>query len=589
MDDIVYHRFDAIIIGGGGAGLYAALEVKKSMKNISAKVAVVSKLYPMRSHTGAAQGGVAASLSNMGEDNYEWHAYDTVKGGDYLVDQKAAMVLTKDAPEVIYELEHNGLPFSRTSEGKIAQRRFGGHTHHFGEGPIMRTCYAADRIGHLILHTLYQQCIKEEILFFDEFHVIQLLMSGTDVIGIAAICIADGSLHIFSSKAVMFATGGAGRIFKITSNALSNTGDGPALVARAGIPVEDLEFFQFHPTGIRNIGVLITEGSRGEGGILKNGEGVAFMAQYSPKLKDLAPRDMVSRAITKELLAGRGIMGTGKISDYVHLDLTHLEKGVITQKLPDVREFCMTYTGKDPVEHPIPVHPTAHYTMGGIPTDIDGRVSYSKQVYGGLYAAGECACVSVHGANRLGSNSLLELLVFGRRAGRSIGDYIKHSEQIFIPQDQIDSAMEGYNSLIHRKGTRPVGELYDKLQSTMSEKAGVFRTEKRLKECIAQISEIRELYKEVGVTNNSTDFNYDITRIFELGSVLDLAEIVAIGALMRKESRGGHFREDYPERDDEKFLKHTMVHLDVTKEHDRVTIEYDDVDVSIWEPKPRIY
>ncbi len=591
MSSITYHDFDVIVVGGGGAGLYAALQVS----GVTKRVAVVSKLYPMRSHTGAAQGGVAASLGNMGEDSPEWHAYDTVKGGDYLVDQKAALILAEDAPKVICDLEHKGLPFSRTEQGKIAQRRFGGHTHHFGEGPIMRTCYAADRVGHLILHTLYQQCIKNDITFFDEYHVIKLLMNGNTAVGVAAVRVEDSSLHVFKAKAVLFATGGAGRLFKITSNALANTGDGAALCARAGIPVEDFEFYQFHPTGIKDIGVLITEGTRGEGGILRNRDGEPFMERYSPKLKDLAPRDMVARSITTELLAGRGIVGNKQIDDYVHLDATHLGADVINNKLPDVREFCQTYVGIDPIEQPIPVHPTSHYTMGGIPTNSDGQVEYSKQRYEGLYAAGECACVSVHGANRLGSNSLLELLVFGRRAGLHIGSYCNGASECEVPQSEIEDAHAIWQGILARKESAKssaapsIGEVYNRMQLLMSEKVGVFRNEQGLIECAKELENIRQTYADVKVHNNSTDYNYDTLRIFEVGCMIDLAEVVVEGARMRKESRGGHAREDYPERDDENFLKHTMAHLDISKETGRVSVEYDDVDTSIWEPKPRVY
>lgn len=580
--NITYHTHEAIIIGGGGAGLYAALEASKSVKD----VAVVSKLFPLRSHTGAAQGGVAASLGNMGEDNPEWHAYDTVKGGDYLVDQEAAKILAKEAPEVIYYLENSGLPFSRTAEGKIAQRKFGGHTHHFGKGALMRTCFAADRIGHLILHTLYQQCIKNNINFYDEYHVIKLLMKDDAVTGVAAICVADGSLHIFKAKAIMFATGGSGRLFKITSNALANTGDGAAIVARAGIPLEDMEFFQFHPTGIKGIGVLITEGVRGEGGILRNKLGEPFMEKYSPTLKDLAPRDLVAKYITMELLAGRGIEGSGRIDDYVHLDATHLGKETIIQKLPDVREFCTVYLGIDPIESPIPIHPTAHYTMGGIPTNIDAEVSYSQKTYQGLYAAGECACVSVHGANRLGSNSLLELLVFGRRGGKSMGEYVKQSDFTDVLQHEVEEAQNIHYSLFSRKGEISLGLVHEDLQLLMSEKAGVFRTAQGLEEGMAKLEALRESYKSVGISNNAVDYNYDALRIFELGSMIDLSQIVMEGAHRRKESRGGHTREDYPERDDENFLKHTIAHLSQDKQ---VTITYDPVDTGTWEPKPRIY
>jgi succinate dehydrogenase / fumarate reductase flavoprotein subunit len=415
------HEFDAVIVGAGGAGLYAALEASKT-----AKTAVISKLYPQRSHTGAAQGGIGAALGNVEEDSPEWHAFDTVKGGDYLVDQNAAKILAEDAVRAVYDLENRGLPFSRLESGKIAQRRFGGHTHHFGEGPVHRSCYAADRTGHMILQTLYQQCVKNNVQFFDEFQVVDLLFAddGTTVRGIVVFELKTGELHVFQAKAVLFATGGFGRMFKITSNALANTGDGPALLARSGIPLEDMEFFQFHPTGIKGMGILITEGVRGEGGILKNRDGERFMERYAPTLLDLAPRDMVSRAIMTEVADGKGVNGNRKIDDYVWLDASHLGREVVEQKIPDIADFCRTYLGVDPAEEPMPVQPTAHYAMGGIPTDVDGRVDTGSRVYNGLYAAGEAACVSVHGANRLGTNSLVDLVVFGRRAGMHIAEYV---------------------------------------------------------------------------------------------------------------------------------------------------------------------
>src|SRR5690554_7783770 len=420
---------DVVIVGAGGSGLMAALYAKEG----GADVAVISKLHPLRSHTGAAQGGIGAALGNLEEDSPEWHAFDTVKGSDYLGDQDAIEIMCQEAPEVVLELEHMGLPFSRTEDGKIAQRRFGGHSHHFGEGPVRRSCYAADRTGHMILQTLYQQCIKAGVMFFDEFQVLDLVLSEGRAAGVVAYQIRTGDLHIFHAKAVLFATGGFGRMFAVTSNALAFTGDGPAIAFRNGVPLEDMEFFQFHPTGIYKLGILITEGVRGEGGVLRNNQGERIMERYAPTMKDLASRDVVSRAIYHEVRAGRGIGG----KRYVHLDATRLGPEVVATKLPDIADFCRTYLGIDPTYEPIPVQPTAHYAMGGIPTDVDARVVIDPDntVLPGLYAAGECACVSVHGANRLGTNSLLDLVVFGRRAGIDMARYCREAELPPLPAD----------------------------------------------------------------------------------------------------------------------------------------------------------
>ena len=422
------HQFDAVIVGSGGAGLYAALEASSTAGQ--SRTAVISKLHPIRSHTGAAQGGIGAALGNVEEDKPEWHAFDTVKGGDYLVDQQAAAILADDAVQSVYELENRGLPFNRTEDGRIDHRRFGGHTRNFGEAPVRRACYAADRTGHMILQTLYQQCIKNEVSFFEEFHLVDVLIDGHTYAGVVALELATGDLHVFHSKAVLVATGGFGRMFRTTSNAYANTGDGPAVLARRGVPLEDMEFFQFHPTGIRGMGILISEAVRGEGGILRNAQGQRFMEHYAPPLLDLAPRDMVSRAIAMEIRAGRGLLGDPAKDDYVLLDASALDLEVFAKKLPDIREFCQTYLSLDPAEKPIPVQPTAHYAMGGIPTDLDGRVvaDQTGATYSGLYAAGECACVSVHGANRLGTNSLVDLIVFGRRAGRHMAQFVTQAD-----------------------------------------------------------------------------------------------------------------------------------------------------------------
>ena len=576
------HHFDTIIVGSGGAGLYAALEASRK-----SKTAVLSKLYPVRSHTGAAQGGISAALGNVEEDKPEWHAFDTVKGGDYLVDQQAAHILAEEAVQAVYDLENRGLPFNRTPEGRIDQRRFGGHTRNFGEGPVRRACYAADRTGHMILQTLYQQCIKNEVSFYDEFQVVDLILDGSVCSGLVVAELATGDLHIFAAKAVLFATGGFGRIFKITSNAYANTGDGPAVCARRGIPLEDMEFFQFHPTGIMGLGILISEAVRGEGGILRNRDGERFMERYSPTLLDLAPRDIVARSIQTEVLQGKGIRGDGKIDDYVHLDATHLGADVLAAKLPDITDFCETYLGINPAEKPIPVLPTAHYAMGGIPTDTSGRVLLDKDgtVVDGLYAAGECACVSVHGANRLGTNSLLDLVVFGRRAGLHIADYVS---QAAAPDPSESAAAEAQNwigRLTDGAEGPHGGHITDQMQTTMMEKIGIYRNENDMAAAVEEIKELRERYGSVRVQDTSSQFNTDLLEMIELGNMLDLALITAESALKRQESRGAHSREDYPERDDDNWLKHTLAYLDGSE----VRLDYKGVDTSIWEPKPRSY
>jgi succinate dehydrogenase / fumarate reductase flavoprotein subunit len=576
------HKFDVVIIGSGGAGLYAALEASKSTKT-----AVLSKLYPIRSHTGAAQGGISAALGNVEEDKPEWHAFDTVKGGDYLVDQQAAMIMAEEAIQAVYDLENRGLPFNRTPDGKIDQRRFGGHTRNYGEAPVRRACYAADRTGHMILQTLYQQCIKNNVSFYDEFQVIDIVMDGKKCGGVVAVELATGDIHIFTAKAVLFATGGFGRMFKITSNAFANTGDGPAVLARRGIPLEDMEFFQFHPTGIKGLGILITEAVRGEGGILRNNTGERFMERYASTLLDLAPRDMVSRAIMTEIRAGKGIRGDKKIDDYVHLDATHLGKEVLEAKLPDISEFCRTYLGIDPADKPIPVLPTAHYAMGGIPTDIYGRVIANSQgdISEGLYASGECACVSVHGANRLGTNSLLDLVVFGRRAGKHIAEFANNVDLLPAGEASADTAKQWIARLTDGKEGPHGGHILEEMQVTMMEKVGIYRNDQDMAMAVEKIQELRRRYMDVRVQDKGKSFNTDLLDIIELRNLLDLSLVTAESARNRKESRGAHSREDFPERDDTNFLKHTMAVL----AGDKVRIDYKPVDISVWEPKPRVY
>ena len=576
------HQFETIIVGSGGSGLYAALEASQR-----SQTAVLSKLIPIRSHTGAAQGGISAALGNVEEDKPEWHAFDTVKGGDYLVDQQAAKILAEEAVQAVYDLENRGLPFNRTPEGRIDQRRFGGHTRNFGESPVRRACYAADRTGHMILQTLYQQCIKNNVSFYDEFQVLDLILDDNRCKGVVAVELATGELHIFAAKAVLFATGGFGRIFKITSNAHANTGDGPAICARRGIPLEDMEFFQFHPTGIEGLGILISEAVRGEGGILRNRDGKRFMEHYSPTLLDLAPRDIVARSILTEIRAGKGIRGDRKIDDYVHLDATHLGKEVLRAKLPDITSFCQTYLGIDPADSPIPVLPTAHYAMGGIPTDTFGRVikDGKETIVAGLYAAGECACVSVHGANRLGTNSLLDLVVFGRRAGRHIGDYVKEVEVPSVGEDVADMAGRWINQLTDGQTGPHGGHIMDEMQIAMMEKVGIYRSAKDMQAAVNQIQDLLERYQQVRAQDTGRAFNTDLLELIELRNLLDLSLLTAASALNRQESRGAHSREDFPDRDDDNWLKHSLAHLD----GDTVRIEYKRVDTSIWEPKPRTY
>jgi succinate dehydrogenase / fumarate reductase flavoprotein subunit len=584
MSGPVKHEFDAVIVGAGGAGLYAALEASSVPGN---RTAVLSKLLPIRSHTGTAQGGIGAALGNVEEDKPEWHAFDTVKGGDYLVDQQAAAILADDAVRAVYDLENRGLPFNRTADGRIDQRRFGGHTRNFGEAPVRRACYAADRTGHMILQTLYQQCIKNDVAFFDEFHLVDVLIDRRRCAGVVALELATGALHVFHTKAVMIATGGFGRMYRTTSNAYANTGDGPAVLARRGVPLEDMEFFQFHPTGIRGMGILITEAVRGEGGILRNNKGERFMEQYAPTLLDLAPRDMIARAMMTEIRAGRGILGDPSQNDYLHLDATALGAEVLAKKLPDIRDFCRTYLGLDPADKPIPVQPTAHYAMGGIPTDLDGRVTTDGQTsaYEGLYAAGECACVSVHGANRLGTNSLVDLVVFGRRSGRHMAEYVRQADLAPLPPDASARA----EAVLSRSRKKPqagqAARIRTSMKNVMMDAVGIYRAGDGLREAVACLKELHAEAEDVGVGDTNEAYNTDLLELLELQNLLDLALITAASASRREESRGAHAREDFPERRDEAFLSHTLASLEGTS----IRFGSKAVDISIWRPKPRAY
>jgi succinate dehydrogenase / fumarate reductase flavoprotein subunit len=581
------HEFDVIIVGAGGAGMRAALE-----SSTRARTAVLTKLYPTRSHTGAAQGGMCAALANVEEDNWEWHTFDTVKGGDYLVDQDAAEIMCKEAIDAVLDLEKMGLPFNRTPEGKIDQRRFGGHTRNHGEAAVRRSCYAADRTGHMILQTLYQNCIKEDVEFFNEFYVLDVLLNeetGEPVAaGVVAYELATGEIHLFKAKSIIFATGGFGKVFKTTSNAHTLTGDGMGIIWRKGLPLEDMEFYQFHPTGLAGLGVLLTEGARGEGGILRNAVGERFMERVAPTIKDLAPRDMIARAMVQEVREGRG---AGPQKDYVYLDLTHLPKEQIEAKLPDITEFSRTYLGVDPVTELVPVFPTAHYAMGGIPTNIDTEVLRDNEnIVPGLYAAGEAACVSVHGANRLGTNSLLDINVFGKRAGIAAAEYANRVSHVELPNDSQGQTIAMVERLRSSTGGERVAPLRRQLQETMDMNAQVYRTEVTLKQALIDVQVLRERYKNVSIQDKGTRFNTDLLEAIELGFLLDLAEVLVVSALERKESRGGHAREDYPARDDVNFMRHTMASRKIDAQGEEyVHLEYKPVSVTNYQPMERKY
>ena len=594
------HQFEVLVVGAGGAGLMAGLYASKT-----AKTAVISKLYPTRSHTGTAQGGIGAALGNTEEDHPEWHTYDTVKGSDYLGDQDAIEFMCFEAVEAIYELEHMGLPFDRTPDGKISQRPFGGHTNNVTGKPVRRACHAADRTGHMILQTLYQQCIKNNVTFYDEFQVVDLLMANGAAAGLVAVELATGEMHVFHAKAVIFATGGHGRIWEITSNAYAYTGDGISITLRRGIPAEDMEFFQFHPTGIYKLGILITEGVRGEGGVLINGKGERFMEKYAPTVKDLASRDVISRAIYLEIREGRGVNGQNYmyldvrpevVNKYAAIDGRKRPDGsplVVTgeeilAKLPDIVDFCRVYLGVDPITQPMPIQPTAHYTMGGIPTNKYGEVVIDEKntVLPGLYAAGEVACVSVHGANRLGTNSLLDLVVFGKHAGLRAAEFAKDASYQPLPTDPTAFARAQFESILHADGKENAFDIATEMKKVMFDEMGIFRSGKGMQHALEVVRELKERYKHVRVTDTGKIFNMELINAWELGNLLDLAEVTSVSAIARTESRGGHSREDYPERDDKKWLKHTLAWV---CENGKIDLKYKPVVITKYQPKVRTY
>ncbi|WP_340684616.1 succinate dehydrogenase flavoprotein subunit [Amycolatopsis coloradensis] len=582
-----FHKYDVVIVGAGGAGMRAAIESGQR-----ARTAVLTKLYPTRSHTGAAQGGMCAALANVEEDNWEWHTFDTIKGGDYLVDQDAAEIMAKEAIDAVLDLEKMGLPFNRTPEGKIDQRRFGGHTRDHGKAAVRRACYAADRTGHMILQTLYQNCVKHGTEFFNEFYVLDLVLTPDEdgnpiASGVVAYELATGELHVFQAKSIVFATGGAGKIFKTTSNAHTLTGDGLGIIFRKGLPLEDMEFFQFHPTGLAGLGILISEAVRGEGGILRNADGERFMERYAPTIKDLAPRDIVARSMVQEVLQGRGC---GPNKDYVVLDVTHIPEETLNAKLPDIMEFSRTYLGVDPVTEPVPVFPTCHYVMGGIPTNVHGEaLRDNENVIPGLYAAGEVACVSVHGSNRLGTNSLLDINVFGRRAGIAAAEYALAHDHVELPENPTRVVEDQLALLLSEHGDERVADIRTELQRTMDSHASVYRTEDTLKQALTDVQALKERYSRITVSDKGKRYNTDVLEAVELGFLLELAEVLVVGALARKESRGGHAREDYPNRDDTNFMRHTMAYKQGEGLTADVRLDYKPVTFTRYEPMERKY
>ena len=580
--------FDTLIIGAGGGGLRAALQLSRA----DARVAVVSKVFPTRSHTVAAQGGVNAALANQVPDNWHWHMFDTVKGSDYLGDQDAIEYMCRAAPRVVYELEHFGVPFSRFDNGRIYQRAFGGQSRNFGGEQAVRTCAAADRTGHAILHSLYQQNIRARTHFFDEYFTVDLIAdSQGTILGALAVEIASGEPILIEAKTTILATGGAGQLFRTNTNALINTGDGMAMALRAGIPLQDMEFFQFHPTGIAGKGMLITEGVRGEGGYLLNGEGERFMERYAPNAKDLASRDVVSRAIYTEVREGRGV---GPNKDHVLLKLDHLGADIVKKRLPGIRDTVMTFLHIDPAETPIPVYPTAHYTMGGIPTNRYGQVVVpvqqgAEEPLPGLYAVGECACVSVHGANRLGGNSLLDILVFGRAAANHVIDQLKEQQYHQpIPAGAEDAAVQRLQRWEQQRKGESVAALRDELGKVMEDHCGVFRNDEILREGLGKVRALRERMKDASIDDYSKVFNTARIEAMELENLMEIAVATVMSALERKESRGAHSRIDYPERDDASWLRHSLFRLDGDK-MDYKPVRVKPLTVDSFPPKKRTY